>query len=101
MNEVEETFVKTFIVHDKRERWLSLLSSEKKRRKLLARLPHLFAVDLEPRFIYDEETLPPDVAVQIENVLNKWKSSNSEQLCYLVSYQSKRSSCLMLKQITF
>lgn len=38
--EREETFVKTFIASDKRERYLAFLASAKNRRKFMARLYH-------------------------------------------------------------
>lgn len=93
--EIEATFVKTFIARDRRERWLVLLSSEKKRHKLLARLPHIFDVDLDPRFVHNENDLAPDIAAQVDKVLRDWRKANLNQLCYILAPCSERDGQMM------
>ena len=59
MNDIETTFVNTFISRDKRERWVSRLASDSGRSKLLNRLAHVFVDDLDPRFVFDKDAVPP------------------------------------------
>ena len=52
--EHETVFVQTFIRRERRERWLTKLSSRKHRRSFLDRLNHQFRKDLDDRFVIDE-----------------------------------------------
>lgn len=54
----EEAFVASFIVHERRERYLSQLRSIKKRAAFLDRLNHRFVHDLDSRFIAASPSLP-------------------------------------------
>ncbi len=84
MNPTEETFVKTFIARERRDRWLSFLPSEKNRGKLCHRLAHVLEDDLDPRFVYDKESPPKDVSSQVQQVLAQWRRANPEQLCHVI-----------------
>lgn len=90
MNEVEEAFVKTFIVRDKRERWLSLLGLQKSRRKLTDRLAHVFESDLDQRFVYDKEEPPEKIEVQVQKTLEEWKTHNPKQLCHIIACKREK-----------
>ena len=85
INETEETFVRTFIARDRRDRWLSFLPSEKNRGKLLRRLAHSLEVDLDARFVFDKDEPPPDVNAEVQKVLAGWKKANPKQLCYIIT----------------
>jgi hypothetical protein len=95
MNPSEETFVRTFILRDRRERWLSFLPSEKNRVKLLHRLAHVLEDDLDPRFVYDKEMPPPEVNAQVQNVLSDWRKTNPKQLCHLIVNSSNKDGQMM------
>jgi hypothetical protein len=84
MNEIEEAFVKTFISRDRRGRWLSCLPDEKKRGKVLHKLAHTLTEYLDPRFVYEKDNLPPDIAAPVEKLLQEWKRANPKQLCYII-----------------
>jgi hypothetical protein len=84
-SDIEEMFVASFIARDNRERWLTLLSSEKGRGKILDRLSHTFSKDLDPRFAYDKDTPPPNVATQVKQVLSPWIAGNPKKLCYIIA----------------
>jgi len=49
--EHETAFVRSFIIRERRERWLSQLALPKKRGRLLDRLNHRFHKDLDARFV--------------------------------------------------
>lgn len=77
--EREEIFVKTFIVADKRERYLTFLASEKKRRKFMARLYHVL------------ETVPSRTAhiASRDNFAEKvgrtLRQKGAGKMCYVIS----------------
>ena len=98
MNPIEETFVKTFIARERRDRWLSFLASEKKRRKLLQRLAHVREDDLDPRFVYDKESPPKDVSSQVQQVLAQWRRANPEQLCHVIAYGGEEREMMNLAE---
>ena len=50
MHPHEEALVRAFFVPSKRARYLTLLGNPKRRRKILDRLNHHAADDLDPRF---------------------------------------------------
>ena len=96
MNPIEETFVKTFIARDRRERWLSFLGSEKNRIKVLGRLAHVFEDDLDPRFVFDKDSPPPEIAAQAGQALAEWTKTNPKQLCHLIVYGDKDGQLMNL-----
>ena len=98
MNPTEETFVKTFIARDRRDRWLSFLASEKNRGKLLHRLAHVLEDDLDPRFVYDKEAPPPEIKVQVRKVLTDWRRANPKQLCHVIVNGDKDGETLNLTE---
>lgn len=53
----EEAFVASFIVHERRERYLSKLRSKKNRPEFLNRLNHHFLHDLDDRFVVASPSL--------------------------------------------
>ncbi|WP_394794285.1 hypothetical protein [Armatimonas sp.] len=96
MNPIEETFVKTFIARDRRERWLSFLGSEKNRIKVLGRLAHVFEDDLDPRFVFDKDSPPPEIIAQAGQALAEWTKTNPKQLCHLIVYGDKDGQLMNL-----
>ena len=95
MNVIEEVFVKTFVARNMRSRWLTRLVSIKTRSKILGRLAHTFELDLDPRFVYDKDNLPTDIAVRVEKVLNHWKKANPEHLCHIMASSRDRDGEMM------
>ena len=95
LNDIEATFVNTFIARDLRERWRTRLASAKTRRKQLNRLAHTFVDDLEPRYVYDKDDLPTAVATQVRAVLANWKRTQPTQPCHIISLSSERDSQLL------
>jgi hypothetical protein len=95
LNDIEATFVNTFIARDFRERWRTRLASGKTRRKQLNRLAHTFVDDLDPRYVYDKDNLPAAVTTQVRAVLASWKRSQSTQPCYIISLSSERDGQIM------
>lgn len=85
MNQAEEIFVKTFIKKDLRERWLNRLALDRARTKLLRKLSHNGLSDLDPRFVYDKEALPSEIALAVNKTLNQWKKTNHDELCRIIS----------------
>jgi hypothetical protein len=53
--EQETAFVRSFIIRERRERWLSQLASPKNRGRFLDRLNHQFHKDLDIRFLTDSD----------------------------------------------
>ncbi|MES2462835.1 MAG: hypothetical protein V4671_19810 [Armatimonadota bacterium] len=98
MNPIEETFVKTFIARERRDRWLSFLASDKNRSKLLRRLSHVLEDDLDPRFVYDKEAPPPEVNAQVQKTLTDWRKANPKQLCHVIVNGSKDGQMLNLAE---
>jgi hypothetical protein len=84
-DEIEKQFVNAFIARDKRERWLTLLPDERKRVKLLNRLAHVGTEDLDPRFTFDKEKPPPEIAAQVQKLRKPWEGSQPDRLCYLIA----------------
>jgi hypothetical protein len=85
MNQAEEIFVKTIIKRELRERWLNRLALDRARTKLLRKLSHNGLSDLDPRFVYDKEALPSEVALAVDKTLNQWKTTNHNELCQIIS----------------
>lgn len=56
---------------------------------MLHKLAHDFVAELDPRFIYDKDNPPPQIARQIQSILKSWKKANPEQLCHIIA-NSKR-----------
>lgn len=79
MNPHEEMFVRSFVVPDKRNRYLSLLDSERGRKKILAGFHH--CRDLDSRF---SQRIPNNQqsAQSIEALL---KSHRAPRTCYVMS----------------
>ena len=98
MNLAEETFVKTFIARERRDRWMSFLASDKNRSKLLHRLAHVLEDDLDPRFVYDKEAPPKDISSQVQQVLTKWRRANPKQLCHVIVNGNKDGETLNLTE---
>ncbi len=83
MNIHEELFVKNFIVPQKRERYLSMLSSQKMRKKILENLYHLN--DLDERFMIRV----PNDKQQTQNIYGLLKEKKSPDICYFISTDSE------------
>ena len=95
MHASEETFVTTFIVRDRRESWLSRLAAPKTRAKQVNRLAHTLHRDLDDRYVYDQASPPPQVAIQVEFVLAQWRKSNPWHLCHIIAVSSERDGQTM------
>ncbi len=95
LNDIEATFVNTFIARDFRERWCTRLASAKTRRKQLNRLAHTFVDDLDPRYVYNKDDLPAAVATQMRAVLANWKRAQPTQSCHIISLSSERDGQMM------
>jgi hypothetical protein len=95
LNDIETTFVNTFIARDLRERWCTRLASDKTRRKQLNRLAHTFVDDLDPRYIYDKDHLPMAMATQVQTVLARWKRAQPAQPCHIISLSTERDGQMM------
>lgn len=74
----EEEIVKAFIVKERRERYLSLLSSAKGRKKFIERLSHGISNELDPS--YAHRTVSS--AREIESLLKK---KGAPETCYVIS----------------
>ena len=83
MNIHEELFVKNFIVPQKRERYLSMLSSQKMREKILENFYHLN--DLDERFMIRV----PNDKQQTQNIYGLLKEKKSHDICYFISTDSE------------
>ncbi|TWT49548.1 hypothetical protein Pla22_47450 [Rubripirellula amarantea] len=68
----ESGFVRSFLIRERRDRYLSQLQLPKKRGTLLDRLNHRFHRDLDDRHICDSPTLPP-----------------LDTLCYIIASEDK------------
>ena len=77
MNEHEAAFVQSFIVPRKRARYLELLSSPKRRRKILERLNH--SLDLDWDFATPDDSATPEM---LEASLKK---KGARASCYIVA----------------
>ena len=84
-SEAEKLWVQTFVARDRRERFLFLLGAGK-RAKAMKKLSHQLDHDLDPRFVFDKEKPPPEVALQIKKVLDRWKHTNPAQTCYIITH---------------
>ena len=83
MNEIEKTFIETFVREARCRRSLSLLSSSKNRHKFRNLLAHEFDADLINCFAHDKDDVPSEIAAQIQKEVDKWKKTNPGQLCYI------------------
>ena len=79
MNTHEELFVKNFIVPQKRERYISMLSSRKMRKKILENFYHFN--DLDERYL----TVLAGSDQRASNIYNLLKSKKSPDVCYCIS----------------
>jgi hypothetical protein len=86
MNSIEETFVRTFISRDRRDRWLTLLPDTDGRKKLLRKLPHVLLNDLDLRWVFDKDNLPDEIARQIGHLRKQWEQTNPEQWCHIICH---------------
>ena len=84
LNEHEEAFIRSFVAPDKRERWASLMSTAKGRRKFRNRLCHNFDTELDQRYTYQEGHLPDEVSRSVKALLRDagWKKTD---LCYVMA----------------
>lgn len=79
MNIHEEQFACNFIVPQKRERYLSLLGSEKGRRKIVNGLDHCGDIDAQYKI------LVPIGQQAAENVYKILREKNAPDTCYIIS----------------
>jgi hypothetical protein len=98
MSIAEETFIKTFVMRDRRETWLNRLASPKTRSKQLNHLAHTFDRDLDQRYMYQKDELPPHVKSKVNDLLAEWKKSDSKQLCHIIAISSERDGHIMSLQ---
>lgn len=74
----EELFIKTFIIKDRQERYLSLLTSEKGRKKFLKYLPHNISSELDPGYVKAATGSSNDIYTML-------KSKGAAKECYVIS----------------
>jgi hypothetical protein len=79
LNLHEEKFASTFIVKDKRGRYLSLLESERGRKKILSGFHHCH--DLDSRFA---TRIPPNQQ-SAQTIAGMLKSNGAPTTCYVMS----------------
>ncbi len=79
MNIHEEQFARSFIVPEKRSRYLELLGSEKGRKKVRAGLYHCLDVDQRFATLLKSEA---QTTINVERIL---RSKGSPESCYLIS----------------
>ncbi len=96
MNAAEETFVRTFVARDLRDRWLTRLAAERTRAKLLGKLAHDLLPDLDSRFVYDKESPPPEIAAQVRRELEAWRKGNPDQLCHVIANSERDGRLISL-----
>jgi hypothetical protein len=82
MNEHEQAFIASFVSSARRERYFHLLSSAKQRTKFRFRMAHALARDLDARYLYVEDQLPPDVSDLIRRLLKQVGGLNAQ--CYIM-----------------
>ena len=82
MNSHEEQFARSFIVPEKRSRYLTLLESKTGRSKLLNGLNHCH--DLDPRFA----TLIPSDQQSTATIESLLRQKGAPDICYLMSANS-------------
>ena len=83
MNPHEEQFARNFIVADKKERYLSLLDSERGRKKILARFHH--CRDLDSQFA----KLIPSNQQSAQSIEELLKRNGAPSVCYVMSEDSR------------
>ena len=83
MNPHEEQFVRAFVVPEKKERYLSLLQSERGRSKLVAGFHH--CRDLDSRFA----KLIPSDRQSAQSIEESLKKSGAPGVCYVMSDNPK------------
>ncbi len=79
MNVHEEMFARSFIVSEKKDRYLSLLDSIKGRKKIVSGLDH--CPDLDMRFA----TLIPTGSQSVDSVEKMLKRKGAPKICYIMS----------------
>jgi len=90
LNVHEEALIRTFFVRNRRERLLSLLSSQKRRKEALALLSHLR--DLDPRFARRLESAQQSPEI-IAQVLRK---KGAPSVCHVISEHHSLDGRIML-----
>jgi hypothetical protein len=83
MNPHEEHFARAFVVPEKKERYLSLLQSERGRKKLIAGFHH--CRDLDSRFA----KLIPSDRQSAQSIEESLKKSGAPEVCYVMSENPK------------
>jgi len=83
VNPHEEQFARNFIVADKKERYLSLLDSERGRKKILARFHH--CRDLDSQFA----KLIPSNQQSAQSIEELLKRNGAPSVCYVMSEDSR------------
>ncbi|HEX2961619.1 MAG: hypothetical protein HF308_09945 [Ignavibacteria bacterium] len=78
----EELFIKTFIIKDRQERYLSLVTSKKGRNKFLQDLPHSISNELDPKYV-------KGVNGSSKDIYEKLKSKGAGKECYVISELSE------------
>jgi hypothetical protein len=74
---IEEAFVRSFVVPDKRQRYIELLANPKRRRKILDHLNHQF--DYDSKY---ENHVPHDDCQQVVNML---KNRGAAEYCHVIA----------------
>jgi hypothetical protein len=89
MNEHEEKIVSSFLVADKKARFLEMMLSQKKRRKFLKGLAHFHDLDLR----YCQEVRSKDR--RVESLFELLAKGGAPKECYVISESSKLDGITM------
>jgi hypothetical protein len=82
MNEHERAFVKEFITPRRRDRYFQLLSAVKRRGKFRNRIAHALVLDLDSRYLHEEDDLAENIANTIRHLLERAGHANAS--CYVM-----------------
>ena len=81
----ETLFISTFIIKERKTRYLNLLSSKKGRAKFRMQIPHSLTLDLNVKYLHKIKNSDQNVLF----ILNKLREYSSPNLCYVMAEHSK------------
>lgn len=78
----EELFIKAFVIKDRQDRYLSLVTSKKGRSKFLQYLPHIISSEFDPKYVKGVNGSSKDIYEML-------KSKGAARECYVISELSE------------
>ena len=57
-----------------------------------------FISDLDPRYVFDKDNPPPEIAAKVQKELNAWKKANPKQLCYIIADGDEDGQTMSLQE---